>query len=107
MIRPAGPADLRGLQDLLLLAGSGGFRASLPAAGGHPGGLLDALPDAPMQDTAILQAARAAAVYRTHALVRHGCVPRGAAAVEALQQRARELVRGHRRAGRALDAVNG
>ena len=63
--------------------------------------LLDTLPDGPLQDTTILRAVRTAAVYRTHTLVRHGCVPRGAAAAEALHQCARELVRGHQRAGRA------
>ena len=69
--------------------------------------LLDSLPDGPLQDATILRAIRTAAVYRTHTLVRHGSVPRGAAAAEALQQCARELVRGHRRSGRALDSVNG
>ena len=51
------------------------------------------------------RAIRTAAVYRVHCLVRHGAVPGGVAACEALRQAARDLVRGHVAAGHALDAV--
>ena len=43
-----------------------------------------------------------AAVHKVHCLVRHGAVPAGAAAQEALQQAVRELGRGHAAANRAL-----
>ena len=58
----------------------------------------------PCQDKVALtrRALLTAVVYRTHCLVRHGAVPPGAAAREALRQSLRELVRGHAAAERAL-----
>ena len=50
------------------------------------------------------RALRLAATYRVHCLVRHGTVPTGPAAVEALRQASRDLVRGHVVAGAALDS---
>ena len=54
------------------------------------------------REGALKRAIRTAAVYRTHCLVRHGLVQRGAAAIEALPQSARELARGHPGASRMV-----
>ena len=64
---------------------------------------LDEIP----RETFIRRALLTAACYSVHNLVRYAKVQRGAAAVEALGQILRELVRGHRTAGRALDEVHG
>ena len=53
----------------------------------------------------ILKAIRLAAVYRVHCACRHGRLQRGRAAIEAVRQACREVVRGHARAGRAYDAA--
>ena len=53
-------------------------------------------------DVLVRKAVRTAAVYKVHCLFRHGGVPAGPAAQEALLQCARELVRGHPVSQRAL-----
>ena len=66
--------------------------------------LLDMGPNSIDADPSLLarKALRTAAVYKVHCMVRHGAIPAGAAAQEALQQAVRELVRGHAAANRAL-----
>ena len=66
--------------------------------------LLDMGPNSIDADPLLLarKALRTAAVYKVHCMVRHGAIPAGAAAQEALQQAVRELVRGHAAANRAL-----
>ena len=56
-------------------------------------------------DTVVRKAIRMAGAYRVHSLVRHRVVRPGAAAIEALRQSLREVVRGHRAACRAYDTV--
>ena len=55
---------------------------------------------------AVLRALRLAAVYKVHCLCRHGGTSRGPAALEAIRQAFRELVRGHPRAAQFYDAVH-
>ncbi len=56
---------------------------------------------------AVLRALRLAAVYKVHGLCRHGGIRRGPAAMEAIRQACRELVRGHRRAAQFYDEAQG
>ena len=54
---------------------------------------------------AVARAILLAAIYRTHCLCRFGHIRRGPAAVEAMQQACREVVRGHRGAAAVYDAA--
>ena len=56
-------------------------------------------------DAVILRGIRLAAMYRVHCHCRHGQPRRGPAAVEALRQACREVVKGHRQASAAYDAA--
>ena len=64
--------------------------------------MMDVAESAAQRTLVVRRAIRIAAVYRTHCLVRYGAVPKDTAAVEALRQSARELVRGHPGASRVL-----
>ena len=67
--------------------------------------ILSPVPQMDASGTPIRRAIIIAAAYHVHGLVRHGRVLRGPAALEALHQVSREMVKGHGRAGLALDAA--
>ena len=56
---------------------------------------------------AVRTAIRIKAAYDVHCLCRHGAIPRGPAAAEAMWQACREAVRGHPRATAIYDVAHG